>query len=93
VNLKKPHPFSLLKAAEGFGSFGCALYVGDSMEDGIMVRKARKVDSCFLFAGVYLHTGPREVVLDAFLKSECDLVMPSVNELPIALEEVRRRKD
>ena len=92
VNLKKPHPFSLLKAAKAFGNFNFALYVGDSMEDAIMVREANDLDERFLFAGVYRYSGLEDIVLQGFLESGCDLVVPSVNELPFVLEAVRREK-
>ena len=92
VNLKKPHPFSLLKAAKAFGNFNFALYVGDSMEDAIMVREGNDLDERFLFGGVYRYSGLDDVVLQGFLESGCDLVIPSVNELPFVLEAVRREK-
>ncbi|MCW4019918.1 MAG: hypothetical protein NWF14_01625 [Candidatus Bathyarchaeota archaeon] len=92
VNLKKPHPFSLIKAAEAFGSFNCALYVGDSMEDALMAREARKLDERFLFVGVYRYSGVEDIVLRGFLEAGCDTVIPSVNELPYVLEAVRRKK-
>jgi len=92
VNLKKPHPFSLLKAAEAFGPFSFALYVGDSMEDGIMVQEARKIDKRFMFAGVYQHSSLQDYVLRCFLNSGCDIVIPSVNELPLVLEALRKMK-
>jgi len=93
VNLKKPHPFSLLKAAEAFGDFSFALYVGDSMEDAMMAWEARTLDERFLFAGVYGYSGLEDVVLSGFLKSGCDIVVPSVNELPVVLEIIKRERN
>jgi len=92
VNLKKPHPFSLLKATEAFNSFNSALYVGDSMEDAMMVREANNLGKRFLFAGVYRYSGIEGIVLQGFLESNCDLVVPSVNELPFILEAIRREE-
>ncbi len=92
VNFKKPNPFSLLKAAEALNPFTFALYVGDSMEDTLMVWEARKTDPRFLFAGVYKHSYPREPFLRNFLKAGCDIILPSVNDLPVILENVRRRR-
>jgi len=92
VNLKKPHPFSLLKATEAFSSFNSALYVGDSMEDAMMVREANNLGKRFLFAGVYRYSGIEGIVLQGFLESNCDLVVPSVNELPFILEAIRREE-
>jgi phosphoglycolate phosphatase-like HAD superfamily hydrolase len=92
VNLKKPHPFSLLRAAEAFGCFDSVVYVGDSMEDAVIVREARKLGKPFSFAGVYRYSGLEEEVLRSFLESGSDIVIPSVNELPLVLEALRRDK-
>jgi HAD superfamily phosphatase len=90
VSLKKPNPFSLLKAVEGFGNYNLVLYVGDSMEDVIIVDKARKTGKPFLSVGVYEFSGVGDIVRDSFLKAGCDMVIPSVNELPFILETLRR---
>ncbi|MEM2110303.1 MAG: hypothetical protein QXX08_00280 [Candidatus Bathyarchaeia archaeon] len=93
VNLGKPNPFSLFKSAEALNSLKFILYVGDSAEDAMMVTEARKTDPRFLFAGVYRFSSLDEALLDSFLKYGCDLVLPSVNELPSALEAIRRMKN
>ena len=90
VNLKKPNPFSLLKAAEAFNPRSVVLYVGDSMADAMTVREANKADLRFIFAGVYGYSHPKDVLLRDFIEFGCDLVLPSVNELPLVLEEIRR---
>lgn len=90
VNLLKPDPFSLFEAARGLEPFNSALYIGDSMEDLLMVEKARSKDPRFFFVGVYLHSGFEDVVLSDFLKAGADIILPSVNELPFILEEIRR---
>ena len=90
-SLRKPHPFSLLKAAEGLGDRGLLLYVGDSAEDILMVSEAEKIRGGFLFAGVYGHSSVWEEKLRGFLDQGCDMVIPSVNELPIILERLGRR--
>jgi len=93
VNLKKPNPFSLLKAAEALNPFSFALYVGDSMEDAIMVWEARKVDPRFFFAGVYSYSSCEDALLHDFLKSKCDIVIPSVDELPLVLKQLGGSKN
>lgn len=93
VNLWKPNPFSLQKAAEALEPFRCALYVGDSMEDAIMVNKTGERGRRFLFTGVYYYSNPREEVLRSFLETGCDIIIPSVNDLPPILESVRGEKD
>jgi phosphoglycolate phosphatase-like HAD superfamily hydrolase len=90
VSLKKPNPFSLLKAVESFGNYDSVLYVGDSMEDMIIVDKARKTGKPFLSVGVYEFSGVGDIVVDSFLEAGCDMIIPSVNELPFVLETLRR---
>jgi hypothetical protein len=90
VNLRKPNPYSLLKVAEGIGEPNLVLYVGDSMEDALMAEEASKTGKKFVFAGVYGYSGLDNVVRDGFLESRCDIVIPSVNDLPSILEAIRR---
>lgn len=92
VNLKKPNIFSLLRVAECLEPFNVALYVGDSMEDALIVEKAKEKDSRFIFAGVYRYSGSKDALLKSFMKAEADVVLPSVNEIPLLLEELRRVK-
>jgi phosphoglycolate phosphatase-like HAD superfamily hydrolase len=89
VKLNKPNPFSLLKASEGLEPFKYALYIGDSMEDMLMVEEANRVDDRFLFAGVYAYSDCKDDVVRDFLMNEADAVIPSVNDLPIVLGAVR----
>jgi len=89
VNLKKPNPFSLLESSGALEPFKFALYVGDSTEDVIMVREANEADPRFLFAGAYDHSDCKGSLLRGFLRMESDIILPSVNELPIVLEALR----
>ena len=91
--LKKPHPYSLLKAAEGFGKVRSIIYIGDSMEDAIMASRARDETGRVIFAGVYRYTIFEEEMLRIFLKYRCDIILPTVNELPSILEMLGRRKN
>jgi len=91
--LRKPHPFSLLKAAEGFRNSSFILYVGDSMEDAVMALEAAKMGGGFLFAGVYRYTGFENNIIRSFLDYGCDMIIPSVNELPAVLENLRGRRE
>jgi phosphoglycolate phosphatase-like HAD superfamily hydrolase len=90
LNLRKPNPYSLVKAAEGLGEPSLVLYVGDSMEDALMAWDASKTGKSYVFAGVYHYSGLDDVVRDGFLESGCDIVIPSVNDLPSVLEAIRR---
>jgi len=87
--LKKPHPFSLLRASEGLEG-SRIIYVGDSVEDVLMAREASRRNGKFIFAGVYRYTALEEDTLRAFLEHKCDMILPTVNELPLILEELRR---
>jgi len=89
VNLNKPNPFSLLRSSEELGPFMSALYIGDSMEDAIMVKEANKVDSRFLFAGVYGYSDCKGDVMRDFLKAEAEVILPSVNDLPTVLKAIK----
>lgn len=92
VNLGKPHPFSLFAASKELEPFKFALYVGDSMEDVIMVKEANKLDSRFLYAGVYSCSDCKEEVLRNFLRAGSNILLPSVNELPVILKTLKGKK-
>lgn len=89
-SLRKPNPFSLFRAVKAFSSFKSVIYVGDSMEDVMMAKEAAKTDRRFLSGGAYHHSQPRDEIIQAFLDLECDLILPSVNELPLVLKRVGR---
>ncbi len=93
VRLKKPNPFSLLESSRAFEPFRFALYVGDSVEDVIMVKEANGVDSRFLFAGVHGHSDCQRDLLRSFLEMGSDIVLPSVNELPVILKRVKEERE
>jgi phosphoglycolate phosphatase-like HAD superfamily hydrolase len=92
VNLSKPNPFSLLKSSEGLKPFNYVLYVGDAMEDALMVKEANGTNPCFLFAGVYAYSDCKDDVVHGFLAGEADVILPSVNELPLILKTVKGGK-
>ncbi len=89
VNLKKPNPFPLFHSLRALKHVVSALYVGDSMEDLIMVKTAGTVDSRFMFAGIYRHSDLKADVVSSFLEGGAELVLPSVNELPVVLKAVK----
>ncbi|RJS85576.1 hypothetical protein CW702_00975 [Candidatus Bathyarchaeota archaeon] len=90
VNLKKPNPFSILKSASSLEPFKRAVYVGDSMEDALTVRNANKKDPRYIFVGVYKHSPPPDETLRDFINFGCEVILPTVNELPYLLRWVRR---
>ena len=86
AGLHKPDPYSLLRACEPYRPFSKALYVGDTAADRAMARRAGED---YLFAGVYGLTHSPESSMREFLESGCDVVAPTVNELPRILSMVR----
>jgi HAD superfamily hydrolase (TIGR01548 family) len=87
--LSKPDPFSLTTASRAFEPFDRILYVGDTMADLLMVKRACEEDPRYLFAGVYRYAGSDEAALKGFLDEGADVVAPSVNELPMIMKYVR----
>lgn len=88
--LMKPNPFSLIKSAKGLKKCHLPLYIGDSMEDFATVENARKNNYNFIFAGVYAQSKFGEELLQSFLKANVEIILPSVNELPLILEKLKR---
>lgn len=89
VNLRKPNPYSLFKSSWSLEPFRRALFIGDSMEDAIAVKRANMLDSRFISAEVYQYTGGGDRVIEEFLRFGCDIISPSVNEIPSIIEVVR----
>jgi phosphoglycolate phosphatase-like HAD superfamily hydrolase len=88
--LHKPNPYPLIKAAEPFEPFKYALYVGDTTADYMTTSNARKDDPRYLFAGVYENIEHKTLAKKEFIKLDCDLVVPSVNELPLVFEYLKK---
>lgn len=91
VNLGKPDPFSLMLCTKGLIPFTLALYVGDSMEDFIMTRRANTFKPRYLFAGVYLHSIMPDKLMMNFLGEGVDVLMPSSGELPFVLSYIQEK--
>ena len=92
ISLKKPNPFSLIKSSEGLMPFKFALYIGDSIEDLVMVRKISKKNPRFVFIGVYNNSDFKNEILNNFLKMNAEVILPSVNNLPNILEMIKEGK-
>jgi hypothetical protein len=92
INLYKPNPFSLLKSSAGLKPFEFALYVGDSREDVLTVKEANKVKPCFLFVGVYEYSDCEDDAIRSFIEANSEIIVPSVNELPIILKAVKEEE-
>jgi HAD superfamily phosphatase len=88
MGLLKPNPFSLLRSSKGLKPFEYAVYVGDSMEDLMAVRMAKRVEPHMTFAGVYRYSDCADEILESFIESRAELVIPSINELPKVLRAI-----
>jgi HAD superfamily hydrolase (TIGR01549 family) len=82
--LAKPNPQSLVNSITGMNSKSC-LYVGDSMEDFIMAKKATILDNKTTFCGIIGTSKNPEEKLQLFEQNEAILVLDSINLLPKVL--------
>ena len=82
--LAKPNPQSLVNSITGMNSKSC-LYVGDSMEDFIMAKKATILGNSTTFCGIIGTSKNPEEKLQLFEQNEAILVLDSINLLPKVL--------
>ena len=82
--LAKPNPQSLVNSIAGMNSKSC-LYVGDSMEDFIMAKKATILGNKTTFCGIIGTSKNPEEKLQLFEQNEAILVLDSINLLPKVL--------
>ena len=82
--LAKPNPQSLVNSIAGMNSKSC-LYVGDSMEDFIMAKKATILGNETTFCGIIGTSKNPEEKLKLFEQNEAILVLDSINLLPKVL--------
>ena len=82
--LAKPNPQSLVNSITGMNSESC-LYVGDSMEDFIMAKKATILGNNTTFCGIIGTSKNPNEKLQLFGENEAILVLDSINLLPKVL--------
>jgi len=82
--LAKPNPQSLLNAIKGMNSIS-TLFVGDSMEDFIMAKKATDLGSKTTFCGIIGTSKNPQEKLELFQRNGAILVLDSINLLPKVL--------
>ena len=82
--LAKPNPQPLLNAIKGMNSIS-TLYVGDSMEDFIMAKKATDFGSKTTFCGIIGTSKNPQEKLELFQRNDAILVLDSINLLPKVL--------
>jgi len=84
LNLAKPNPKSLIESISGINS-KCSLYVGDSMEDLMMVEKCKEHGYDVSFCGIYGSSDEPELKYELFQKNKSSFILESIQELPKAL--------
>ena len=83
-DLAKPNPQALINSINGMNSKSC-LYVGDSMEDFIMAKKATILGHKTTFCGIIGTSKNPQEKLKLFEQNEAILVIDSINLLPKVL--------
>jgi len=84
LNLAKPNPESLIESISGINS-KCSLYIGDSMEDLLMVQKCQEQGYDVSFCGIYGSSDEPELKYELFQKNKASFILESIQELPKAL--------
>ena len=83
-DLAKPNPQALVNSINGLNSKSC-LYVGDSMEDFLMAKKATILGYKTTFCGIIGTSKNPQEKLKLFEQNEAILVLDSINLLPKVL--------
>ena len=84
LNMAKPNPKSLIESISGINS-KCSLYIGDSMEDLMMVGKCKENGYDVSFCGIYGSSDEPELKYELFQKNNASFILESIQELPKAL--------
>ena len=82
--MAKPNPQSLISAIKGIRG-NVSLYVGDSMEDYIMARKADESGLSTIFCGVYGTSKDQEAKKSLFESHHADIIVKSIDLIPKTL--------
>jgi len=86
--MAKPNPQSLISTIKGMNGKN-SLYVGDSMEDYIMARKANESGVSTIFCGVYGTSKDQNAKRSLFESNNADIVVKSIDLIPKTLNLVR----
>jgi phosphoglycolate phosphatase-like HAD superfamily hydrolase len=87
--LKKPSPLLLFKSAHALNPFKYAIYVGDSIEDILMVENANEIDPRFISMGVYSTSDFKEEFILHLLEIKTDIILSSVNDISTLLSMIK----
>jgi len=80
----KPNPESLIESISKINS-KCSLYIGDSMEDLLMVQRCREQGYDVSFCGIFGSSDEPELKYELFQKNKASFILKSIKELPKAL--------
>ncbi len=86
--MAKPNPQSLISVIKGMNGNN-SLYVGDSMEDYIMARKANESGIPIIFCGVYGTSKDQDAKRTLFESHNVDIIVKSIDLIPKTLNLVR----
>ncbi|MFZ0185023.1 MAG: HAD-IA family hydrolase [Nitrosotalea sp.] len=86
--MAKPNPQSLISVIKGMNGNN-SLYVGDSMEDCIMARKANESGIPIIFCGVYGTSKDQDAKRSLFESNNADIIVKSIDLIPKTLNLVR----
>tara|TARA_B100000029_G_scaffold131311_1_gene125045 strand:- start:4259 stop:5221 length:963 start_codon:yes stop_codon:yes gene_type:complete len=84
LEMAKPNPESLIESITAINA-KCSLYVGDSMEDLLMVEKCKDLGYDVSFCGIYGSSDESDSKFELFQKNNASIIIESIQELPKAL--------
>ena len=84
LDLAKPNPESLIESISKINS-KYSLYIGDSMEDLLMVQKCQERGYDVSFCGIYGSSDEPKLKYELFQKNKASFILESIQELPKAL--------
>jgi HAD superfamily phosphatase len=85
----KPNPYAIKHAMKVMHA-KTAIYVGDSAEDLLMVKRAEKeIGAQIAFVGIYGNSSEPGKTIDKFKQEDAEAIIRSVNQLPNIINKVR----
>ena len=80
----KPNPQTLVRSIKGLQS-NCCMFVGDSMEDYIMARKAEDLGNTTVFCGIYGTSKDSAAKRKMFEEKNADMILETIDLIPKTL--------
>ncbi len=80
----KPNPQPLISSIKGLES-SCCMFVGDSVEDIIMARKADELGNKTIFCAIYGTSKEPETKRNLFEQKNADIILESIDLIPKTL--------